>query len=110
VYQVQHYATPAPPNPPNILQQAQCDPSANISATSDITVLSNRVQLANQFPVASADHTSPVMLDTVIGTYDLQLSDLCGTPVVWYSRRQNKVESITFCYEFDALRVATEKV
>jgi hypothetical protein len=35
---------------------------------------------------------------------------LCGTPVVWYSKRHNKVESSTFCSEFIALRIATDKV
>jgi hypothetical protein len=35
---------------------------------------------------------------------------LCGTPVVWYRKRQNTVESSTFGSEFAALRMATEKV
>jgi hypothetical protein len=35
---------------------------------------------------------------------------LCETPVVWYSKRQNTVESSTFGSEFVALRIATEKV
>jgi hypothetical protein len=35
---------------------------------------------------------------------------LCGTPVVWYSKRQNMVESSTFGSECVALRIATEKV
>jgi hypothetical protein len=35
---------------------------------------------------------------------------LCGTPVVWYSKRQNTVESSTFGSESVALRIATEKV
>jgi hypothetical protein len=35
---------------------------------------------------------------------------LCGTPVVWYSKRQNTVESSTFGSDFVALRIATEKV
>jgi hypothetical protein len=35
---------------------------------------------------------------------------LCGTPVVCYSKRQNKVESRRFGSEFVALRIATEKV
>jgi hypothetical protein len=35
---------------------------------------------------------------------------LCGTPVVWYSKSHNTVESSTFSYEFIALRIATEKV
>jgi hypothetical protein len=35
---------------------------------------------------------------------------LCGTPVVWYSKRQNTVESSTFGSEFVALRIATEKI
>jgi hypothetical protein len=34
----------------------------------------------------------------------------CGTPVVWYSKHQNTVESSTFGSEFVALRIATEKV
>jgi hypothetical protein len=75
VYQVQQYATPAPPHPPNIIHQAQCDPAANISATSDITILINRVQLAHPFLVASADRTSPAMLASSLGTYVLRLSD-----------------------------------
>jgi hypothetical protein len=83
VHQVQQYATPAPPNPPNILHQAQCDPGANISATNDISVLSNRVKLDNPFPVASADRTSPAMLASVLGTYILRLSDgtTCDIPM-----------------------------
>jgi hypothetical protein len=35
---------------------------------------------------------------------------LCGKPVVWYSKRQNTVESSTFGSELVALRIATEKV
>jgi hypothetical protein len=35
---------------------------------------------------------------------------LCLTLVVWYSKRQNTVESSTFGSEFVALRIATEKV
>jgi hypothetical protein len=35
---------------------------------------------------------------------------LCGTPVVWYSKRQNTVESSNFGSQFVALRIATEKV
>jgi hypothetical protein len=35
---------------------------------------------------------------------------LFGAPVVWYSKRQNTVESSTFGSEFVALRIATEKV
>jgi hypothetical protein len=35
---------------------------------------------------------------------------LCGTPVVWYSKRQNTVESSTFGSDFFALRIATGKV
>jgi hypothetical protein len=35
---------------------------------------------------------------------------LCGTPVVWYSKRHNTVESSNFGYEFVALRIATENV
>jgi hypothetical protein len=35
---------------------------------------------------------------------------LCGALVVWYSTRQNAVESSTFGYEFVALGIATEKV
>jgi hypothetical protein len=83
VHQVQQYATPAPPDPPNILHQAQYDPGANISATNDITVLSNRVKLDNPFPVASADRTSPAMLAPVLGTYILLLSDgtTCDIPM-----------------------------
>jgi hypothetical protein len=83
VHQVHQYATPAPPHPPNILHQAQCDPGANISATNDITVLSNRVKLGNPFPVASADRTSPAMLASVLGTYVLRLSDgtTCDIPM-----------------------------
>jgi hypothetical protein len=83
VHQVQQYATPAPPHPPNILHQAQCDHRSNISATNDITVRSNLVQLGNPFPVASADRTSPAMLASVLGTYVLQLSDgtTCDVPM-----------------------------
>jgi hypothetical protein len=83
VHQVQQYATPAPPNPPNILHQAQCNHGANISATNDISVLSNRVKLDNPFPVASADRTSPAMLASVLGTYILRLSDgtTCDIPI-----------------------------
>jgi hypothetical protein len=35
---------------------------------------------------------------------------LCGAPIVWYSRRQNKVESSNFGSEFVALRIAAEKI
>jgi hypothetical protein len=35
---------------------------------------------------------------------------LCGTPVVWYSKRQNTVEYSTFGSDFFALRIATEIV
>jgi hypothetical protein len=75
VHQVQQYATPAPPNPTNILHQAQCDPGANISVTNDISVLSTRVKLDNPFPFARADRTIPAMLAYVLGTYILRLSD-----------------------------------
>jgi hypothetical protein len=34
VHQVQQYATAALLHPPNILHQAQCDPTANIGSTS----------------------------------------------------------------------------
>jgi hypothetical protein len=83
VNQVQQYATPAPPDPLSILHQAQCDPGANISATNNITVLSNRVNLDNLFPVASADRTSPAMLASVLGTYILRLSygTTCDIPM-----------------------------
>jgi hypothetical protein len=83
MHQVQQYANPAPSHPPNILHQAQCDPGANISAMNDISVLSNQVQLANPFPVASADRPSPAMLASVLGTYVLRLSDgtTCDIPM-----------------------------
>jgi hypothetical protein len=83
VHQVQQYATPAPPEPLNILHQEKCDPGANISATNDITVLSNRVKLDIPFPVASADRTIPAMLAFVRGTYVLRLSDgtTCDIPM-----------------------------
>mmetsp|Transcript_2147 Transcript_2147/g.3296 ORF Transcript_2147/g.3296 Transcript_2147/m.3296 type:complete len:227 (+) Transcript_2147:4733-5413(+) len=35
---------------------------------------------------------------------------LQGTPIVWYSKRQNTVESSTFGSEFVALKIATEMV
>jgi hypothetical protein len=35
---------------------------------------------------------------------------LCGTPVVWYSKHQNTVESSTFGSEFVSLGIATDKV
>jgi hypothetical protein len=71
VNQVQQYATPAPPHPQNILHQGQCDPGANIVTMNDITILSNRVQLANPFPVSSTDRTSPAMVASGLGTYVL---------------------------------------
>jgi hypothetical protein len=83
VHQFQQYATPAPPDPLNKLQQAQCGPGANISSMNDITVLINWAQLANQFPIASADRTSPAMLASVLGKYVLQLFDgtTCDIPM-----------------------------
>jgi hypothetical protein len=83
VHQAQQYTTLAVPHPLNILHQAQCDPGANISATNDITVLSNRVQMANPFPVASTDRIIPAMLVSVLGTYVLQLLDgtTCDFPM-----------------------------
>jgi hypothetical protein len=82
MHQVQHYATPAPPHPRNILHQAQCDPGANISAMNDITFLRNRVQLDNPLSVTSMDCTSPAMLASVFGTYVLRLLDgtACNIP------------------------------
>ena len=43
---------------------------------------------------------------------DLILEYFCllNAPVVWYSKRQNTVESSTFGSEFVALRVATELI
>jgi hypothetical protein len=67
-----------------MLYQAQCDPIANISAMNDITVLINRVQLANTFPVAIADCTSPAMLASVLSTYVLRLSDGTTCDIIMY--------------------------
>jgi hypothetical protein len=35
---------------------------------------------------------------------------LCGTPVAWYSKRQNTVDSSAFGSDLFALRIATKKV
>jgi hypothetical protein len=103
VHQVQQYATPDLPHPPNILHQAQCDPDANISAMNDITVLSNRVQLANPFPVASADRTSPAILVSVLGTYVLRLSDgtTCDIPMYLCPSLSYTIISLQQCMTTD---------
>ena len=35
---------------------------------------------------------------------------ICGAPIVWYSKRQNTIETSTFGSEFVALRIATERL
>jgi len=35
---------------------------------------------------------------------------LMGVPIIWYSKRQNTIESSTFGSEFNALRIATDQI
>jgi len=35
---------------------------------------------------------------------------ICGAPIVWYSKRQNTIETSTFGSEFVALKIATERL
>jgi hypothetical protein len=75
ICRIQQPARPLPPPDPNIQHQSQCDPGANISATNDINVLRDTVDLENQFRISSADRTAPAMMASVRGTFVLLLSD-----------------------------------
>jgi hypothetical protein len=66
--------------------------------------LGNPIQM-NMFCYAS--HASDLVMRRSNNCF---LIYLCGTPVVWYSKRQNTVESSTFGSELVALIIATEKV
>jgi hypothetical protein len=75
VRHVQHHASPLPLPAPNIWHQAQCDPGANISATSNILALRDTVDLKTPFPISSADRTVPAMTASILGMFVLLLSD-----------------------------------
>jgi hypothetical protein len=72
---VQQYASPLPLPAPNIRHQAQCDPGAKISATNNILVLHDMVDLKTPFLISSADCTAPAMTASILGMFFLPLSD-----------------------------------
>jgi hypothetical protein len=80
---VQHHASPLPLPAPNIRHQAQCDPGANISATNNILVLRDMVDLKTPFPISSADRTAPAMTASILVMFLLRLSDgsTCDIPM-----------------------------
>jgi hypothetical protein len=85
VQRFQQHASPLPLPAPNIRHQAQCDPGANISATNNILVLRDTVDLETPFPISSADRTAPAMTASVRGTFVLPLSDrsMCDIPMYY---------------------------
>jgi hypothetical protein len=82
VRHVQQHASPLPLPAPNIRNQAQCDPGANISATSNILVLRDTVDLQTPFPISSADLTATAITASILGMFVLPLSDgsTCDIP------------------------------
>jgi hypothetical protein len=86
VRHVQQHASPLPLPAPNIRHQAQCDPGVNISATNNILVLRDTVDLKNPFPISSADLTAPAMTASILGMFVLPLSDgsTCDIPMYYF--------------------------
>jgi hypothetical protein len=85
VRHVHQHASPLPLPALNICHQAQCDPGANISATKNILVLRDMVDLETPFPISSADRTAPSMTVSVRDTFVLPLSDrsTCDIPMYY---------------------------
>jgi hypothetical protein len=85
VRHVQQHAIPLPLPATNIWHQAQCDPGANISATNNILVLRDAVDLKTPLPIYSADRTAPAMKASIIGIFVLPLSDgsTCDIPIYY---------------------------
>jgi hypothetical protein len=85
VRHVHHHASPLPLPAPNISHQAQYDPGANISATNNILVFRDTVDLKTPFPISSADRTVPAMTASILGMCVLPLSDgsACEIPMYY---------------------------
>jgi hypothetical protein len=83
VRHVQQHASPLSLPAPNIRHQAQCDPGANISATNNILVLRDTIDLQTPFTISSADRTAPAMTASIFGMFVLPLSDgsTCDIPM-----------------------------
>jgi hypothetical protein len=81
----QQHASPLPLPAPNIRHQAQCDPGANISATNNILVLRDTVDLKTPFPISSADRTALTMTASILGMFVLPLSggSTCDIPMYY---------------------------
>jgi hypothetical protein len=86
LHQVQQPARPLLLPPPNKQHQAQCDPGANISATNNINVLQDTVDIEKLFPILSAYHTAPDKMASIHGTFILLLSDgyKCDIPMYYW--------------------------
>jgi hypothetical protein len=86
VRHVQQYAIPLSLPAPNIRHQEQCDPGANISATNNILVLRDTVDLKTPFLISSVDHTAPAMTASILGIFVVRLSEgsSCDTPMYYF--------------------------
>jgi hypothetical protein len=85
VHRVPQPARPLSLPAPNIQHQAQCDPGANISATNNINVLQDTVDLEKPFPISSANRTAQAMMASIRGTCVLSLLDgsTCDIPMFY---------------------------
>jgi hypothetical protein len=99
VRHVQQHASPMPLPATNIRHQAQCDPGANISVTSNILVLRDTVDLQTPFPISSAHRTAPAMTALVIGIFFLPLSDgsTCDIPMYYCPSLADTIVSPQHC-------------
>jgi hypothetical protein len=95
VRHVQQHVIPMPLPDPNIRHQAQCDPGANISATKNILVLRDTVDLQTPFPISSAYRTAPSTTDSILGMFVLPLynGSTCDIPMYYCPSLANTIVS-----------------
>jgi hypothetical protein len=85
VHQVQQPSRPFLLHATNMQHQAHFEPGANISATDNINVLQDTVDLDKPFPISSANRTAPTMMASIRGTFVIPLLDgsVCDIPVYY---------------------------
>jgi hypothetical protein len=69
---------------PKIRHQAQYDPGANVSATNNILILRDIVDLQAPFLISSANRTAPAMAALIFGMFVLPLSDRSTCDILMY--------------------------